>query len=95
MDPSDHLHTLSLHIVFLPEIQNRLEHFKEDWNNHGLRTESNRTPTQIWTEGMLANMGVNSTASNNVFGENPYRVENLEALLEQHGLEPLLATDDE
>ncbi|XP_062870184.1 uncharacterized protein LOC134332458 [Trichomycterus rosablanca] len=95
LDPGDQMHKLALHIVFLPEIQNRLEQFRKAWNHHALRTENNRTPTQIWTEGMLANIGVNSTATNNVFGENPYTAENLEALLEQHGLEPLPTTDAE
>lgn len=95
LDPSNDVHKLSLHIVFLPEIQNRLEQFRNAWNHHSLRTENNRTPTQIWTEGMLANMGVNSTATNNVFDENSYTAENLAELLEQHGLDPLPVQDPE
>ncbi|XP_032440596.1 uncharacterized protein LOC116733835 [Xiphophorus hellerii] len=95
LDPSNDVHKLSLHIVFLPEIQSRLEQFRKAWNHHSLRTENNKTPTQIWTERMLANMGANSTATNNVFGENSNAPETLEELLQQHGLWPLPTTDAE
>lgn len=87
LDPSNDVHKLSLHIVFLPEIQSRLEEFRKSWNHHSLHTENNKTPTQIWTEWMLAN----STATNNVFGENSSTPETLE----QHGLWPLPTTDAE
>ncbi|KAK0136579.1 hypothetical protein N1851_027264 [Merluccius polli] len=95
LDPSNDIHKLSLHIVLLPEIQKSLERFREAWNNHALRTENNRTPTQLWTEGMLSNMAMDSAAINNVFGENPYRPHNLEAVLAQHGIDPLPTTDDD
>ncbi|KAI2647167.1 hypothetical protein H4Q32_029625 [Labeo rohita] len=35
LDPSNDLHKVSLSIVFLPQIQARLQHFKEAWNHHG------------------------------------------------------------
>lgn len=94
LDPSNDIQKLSLHIVFLPEIQKSLEHFREAWNNHALCTENNQTPTQIWTEGMLSNMAMDSAAINNVFGENPYRPHNLETVLAQHGIDSLPTTDD-
>ncbi|RXN21848.1 hypothetical protein ROHU_023732 [Labeo rohita] len=96
LDPSNDIHKVSLGIVFLPQIQARLQHFKEAWNHHALRTENNRTPTQIWTEGMLSRMGNDSTALNNVFGDDPYRPENLNELLAQHGIEylPTAETED-
>uniref|UniRef100_A0A3B5QAJ1 Integrase core domain-containing protein n=1 Tax=Xiphophorus maculatus TaxID=8083 RepID=A0A3B5QAJ1_XIPMA len=95
LDPSNDVHKLSLHIVFLPEIQSRLEQFRKAWNHHSLRTENNKTPTQIWTEQMLANMGANSRATNNVFGNNSNAPETLQELLQQHGLWPLPTTDAE
>uniref|UniRef100_A0A3Q3FWE2 Integrase core domain-containing protein n=1 Tax=Kryptolebias marmoratus TaxID=37003 RepID=A0A3Q3FWE2_KRYMA len=95
LDPSDDVHKLSLHMVFLPEIQSRLEQFRKAWNHHSLRTENNKTPTQIWTERMLANMGANSTATNNVFGEDSNAPETLEELMQQQGLWPLPTTDAE
>lgn len=81
LDPSNDIHKLSLQFVFLPHIQSRLQHFKEAWNHHALGTENNKTATQIWTEGMLSRMGTDSTAINSVFGDNPYRPENLHELL--------------
>ncbi|XP_049898945.1 uncharacterized protein LOC126389342 isoform X1 [Epinephelus moara] len=95
LDPSNDIHKLSLSMVFLPEIQKSLELFREAWNNHALRTENNRTPSQIWTEGMLSNMARDSAATNNVFGENPYSPHHLEAVLAQHGIDSLPATDDD
>lgn len=84
LNPDNDIHRLSLHIVYLPEIQKRLEHFRQAWNQHGLRTENNRTPTQLWTEGMLTNIETDNTAVNNVFGENPYSSQNIETILAQH-----------
>ncbi|KAJ7999927.1 hypothetical protein DPEC_G00199480 [Dallia pectoralis] len=81
LDPQNDIHKLSLHLTYLPEIQSRLNMFREAWNQHSLRTEHNRTPSQIWTEGMLTNMEADSTPINNVFGDDPYREQNVEALL--------------
>ncbi|KAK7162201.1 hypothetical protein R3I94_004754 [Phoxinus phoxinus] len=86
LDPANDVHKLSLHLVYLPEIQSRLSRFREAWNHHRLRTENNRTPSQLWTDGMLTNMGVNSTSINNVFGDDPFTDHNLEGLLAQHGI---------
>lgn len=36
---------------------------------------------------MVANQQVDSTAINNVFGENPYGEDNLETMLAQHGVQ--------
>ncbi|KAA0724043.1 hypothetical protein E1301_Tti021646 [Triplophysa tibetana] len=76
----------SEHLGGMREIQSRPSRFREAWNHHCLRTEHNRTPFQIWTDGMLTNMWVNSTSINNVFGDDPFREHNLEALLAQHGI---------
>ena len=37
--------------AFVPQINNMLQDFSSTWNNHGVRTERNRNPLQIWTEG--------------------------------------------
>lgn len=87
-DPSNDIHKLSLQIVYLAEIQKSLERFNEARNDHALRT-----PTQIWTEGMLLNMATDISAINNVFGENPFRLQNLEAVLAQHGTDSLPTSD--
>ncbi|XP_077057346.1 uncharacterized protein LOC143710231 [Siphateles boraxobius] len=95
LDPSNDLHKVSLSIVFLPQIQARLQHFKEAWNHHALRTENNKTPTQIWTEGMLSMIGTDSTAINNVFEDDLYRPEHFNELLVQHGIESLPTAENE
>ena len=43
----------SLHIVFLPVIQLQLDVFHEGWAQHQLRTCGNRTPQQLWIQGLL------------------------------------------
>ena len=48
LNPDSELDLYSLHWVFIPHIQRHLQSFKETWNNHGLRTEHNRTPLQLW-----------------------------------------------
>ncbi|KAK9976937.1 hypothetical protein ABG768_018758 [Culter alburnus] len=94
LDPDDDVHKMSLQIVFLPEIQKRLDLFRNGWNNHKIRTENNKTPVQIWTAGMLANMETNCRAISNVFGKNPYSTQTLEQLLAQHGIDNFPVTDD-
>lgn len=87
LNPEDNIHKMALQIVYKPEIQKRLDLFRCAWNNHRIRTANNRTPTQIWMEGMLANSEQESTALNNVFGDDPYSQENLEAGLARHGIQ--------
>ncbi|XP_019748999.1 uncharacterized protein LOC109529971 isoform X2 [Hippocampus comes] len=87
LNPEDIIHKMALQIVYKPEIEKRLCLFKCGWNNHRMRTANNRTPTQIWMEGMLANSEQETTALNNVFGDDPYSQENLEAGLARHGIQ--------
>lgn len=96
LDPEDDIHKLSLQMVFMPEIQSRLDLFRSAWNTHRLRTENNRSPNQVWVQGMLANIEVDATAINNVFGDDPYREENLDEVLGRHGIQlDQLQADDE
>lgn len=44
---------------------------------------------------MLSNMAMDSAAINNVFRENPYRPQNLEAVLTQHGINSLPISDND
>lgn len=96
LDPSNDIHKTSLHIVFLPDIQKSLEHFREARNNHALRAENNGTLhdsklqrkacSQIWQRTVQQS----TTCSM----ENPNRPHNLEAVLAQHGIDSLPTTDD-
>ena len=43
----DSLHIFCLHYVFLPRINQQIKLFKQGYNNHPIRTESNMTPNQL------------------------------------------------
>lgn len=55
MEPGDDVHIWALHFVFLPLLKRSLDMFISQWNNHGLRTESGRTPAQLFVTGALQN----------------------------------------
>uniref|UniRef100_A0A8C4XD48 Integrase core domain-containing protein n=1 Tax=Erpetoichthys calabaricus TaxID=27687 RepID=A0A8C4XD48_ERPCA len=48
LEPDNELHLFSLHWNFLPLIQSNLKSFQNAWNHHGLRSEGNQTPLQLW-----------------------------------------------
>lgn len=52
LDVTNELHLLVLHTIFIPRINFSLVEFMEAYNNHALRTEHNKTPNQLWIEGM-------------------------------------------
>ena len=53
LDPLNETHLLSLHLVFLEQINKSLQEFTNQWNYHGLSTEGGSSPLQLWTEGIL------------------------------------------
>ena len=53
LDPMNELHSFALHHVFLGRINKSLIAFKDGWNMHGLRTERNHTPVQLFQAGAL------------------------------------------
>lgn len=87
LNPEDDIQKMSLQLVYRPEIQKRLDLFRHGWNNHKTRSASNRTPVQIWMEGVLGNINQDSTAINSIYGDDPYSPENLEAGLARHGVQ--------
>ena len=55
LDPNSDIHLFCLHYVYAPRrINQHLSMWKDAWNMHPLRTESNHTPLQLWTRGLLA-----------------------------------------
>lgn len=54
-DPTNEIHLFSLKYVYLPLVNESLDDLTQSWNYHGLSSESNTTPRQLWIEGMLAN----------------------------------------
>ncbi|KAL9966237.1 hypothetical protein ACROYT_G024284 [Oculina patagonica] len=53
LEPSNELHLLALHYVFLPRINRNLQIFQEAYNRAPLSTERGCSPTQLWIRGML------------------------------------------
>ena len=52
LEIDNELHLFCLHFIFLPRIDRHLELFREGYDNHPLRTESNMTPIQLWLYGL-------------------------------------------
>ena len=53
LDPNNDIHLFRLHYAYLARINRHLCMWKDAWNMHTLRTESNNTPIQIWTRRLL------------------------------------------
>ena len=53
LDPDSDIHRYALHYVYLPRINRSLKVFQECWNFHGVRTEHNMSPHQLFTAGAL------------------------------------------
>ena len=53
LDPINEVHLLSLHLVFLQEINKSLDKFTRLWNYHGLSKEGDSSPLKNWIGGIL------------------------------------------
>lgn len=53
LDPTNNRHRYALHYVYLPRINQSISIFKDAWNHHGIRTEHNRSPHQLFVRGAL------------------------------------------
>ena len=56
LDPLNEVHIFALHYVFLARINSCLREFAAQWQNHPLSTESNMSPLQLFTAGVLENI---------------------------------------
>ena len=48
------IRTCSAFTEFLPRLNRALEEFRLGWNHHGVSTEGNQSPYQIWIVGVLS-----------------------------------------
>lgn len=53
LDPNSEADLFSLHFVFLPRLNAQLETFRQGYSHHRLRGQSNKSPYQLWIEGMV------------------------------------------
>ena len=86
LDMDNDLHKCALQFVYLPVINERLTAFQNAWNQHKIRTERNRTPEQIWIEGILG-CQENITAVADVIATDASLRERLQARLAELGVE--------
>lgn len=57
LDVDNEVHMFALHYIFLPRINRSLDQFRSAWNNHGISTERNMSPVQLWISG-IARSGI-------------------------------------
>lgn len=62
LDCNNELHLYCLHLVFVDLINQSLETFTEQWNNHPVTTEQNFSPNQLWVRGMIRMQNTHHTA---------------------------------
>jgi hypothetical protein len=77
LDVDNELHRFALQLVFVPRINDSLNAWRNTHNNHVIRTEHNRTPLQIWYEGMLTPTGHSGTVANNILNHHNTDVANI------------------
>ena len=53
LDPLNEYHLWSLHYIYLPRISRALHEFSHSWNNHAIRTACHKSPSQLYTSGIL------------------------------------------
>ena len=53
LNPLNDIHLYGLHYVYHPRINRTLRGFVEGWNNHKIRTARNKSPNQLFVEGVL------------------------------------------
>jgi hypothetical protein len=64
LDVDNTINLFCLHYIYLPRINAALTIFTEEWNNHGLRTEYNFTPKQLFYGGVIE-YGIHGTSAEN------------------------------
>jgi hypothetical protein len=70
LDALNELHLLALHYIYLPRINRALDEFVQDWNNHPLSAEGNRSPLSLWHSGITSLINSQHSATENIIGGN-------------------------
>ena len=73
--PTNEVHLYCLHIVYLPLINAALSELTAQWNDHPVSTNSNSSPRQMWSQGMLELRHSNLTAVQDVIQNNSVDLE--------------------
>ena len=65
-NPDSELHVLTLHLVYLPLVNDALNAFVEHWNSHPVTSACNYTPIQLWVRGLVASRNTGYSAVDDV-----------------------------
>lgn len=68
LDSTNIMDLYSLHYVYLPYINYSMNIFIDAWCSHPLRSAHNRTPMQLWVEGMLTNASSGRIVTDELYG---------------------------
>jgi hypothetical protein len=55
LDPSDEVHIIALHYVYVPRINRNFQIFSGGHNRALLNTERGKSPLQLWIHGSITN----------------------------------------
>ena len=70
--PSNDADLFSLHYVFIPRINAQLDVFRQSYSHHRLSTARNRSPIQLWIQGLTQESG-DDAAIQGVLGDSLVR----------------------
>ena len=69
LDINNANHLIALQVVYIPEVNRRLHSFQSAWNKHGIRTEGNKIPEELWMAGALEHSSQDYSAIQGIFSE--------------------------
>ena len=75
LDPCNEEHLYCLHLVYLDVINDTLNEFSGEWNNHPITTEANYSPQQLWGRGMILLHDSRSSAVQDVVDPSNYGID--------------------
>lgn len=75
LDPCNEVHLYCLHLVYLDLINDTLNEFSGEWNNHPVTTEANYSPQQLWVRGIILVHDSPSSAVQDVLNPSNYGID--------------------
>ena len=67
LDPNNDVHIWCLHLVYLTILNQHLTNWKKAWIHHPMRSERNKSPLQLWINGLNAISASGSTVAQEIF----------------------------
>ncbi|XP_031328425.1 uncharacterized protein LOC116159560 isoform X2 [Photinus pyralis] len=94
LNPHNEIHRYCIQYVYLPIINERLHAFMNAWNCHSMRTTGNKSPRQMWLDGMLDKCNTNHTSVLEVFNSQTDLFGRIQERLEQHGVNNIVNVEN-